>query len=57
MENKRWYDYRIFVGAFPGGDLGESIQAIRARYDPKTARITAPHVTLAGTYYECLDQA
>jgi len=44
-------DYRIFVGAFPGGELAERIQSIRTRYDPKTARITAPHVTLAGTYW------
>jgi 2'-5' RNA ligase len=44
-------DYRIFVGAFPTGDLAERIQDVRQRYDPKTARITAPHVTLAGTYW------
>lgn len=42
--------YRIFVGAFLNGDLNERIQAIRMRWDPKTARITPPHVTLAGTY-------
>ena len=44
-------DYRIFVGAFPGGDLAERIQALRQRLDPVTARITPPHVTLAGTYW------
>ena len=44
-------DYRIFVGAFPTGELAERIQAIRLRYDSKTAHITAPHVTLAGTYW------
>ncbi len=44
-------DYRIFVGAFPGGDLAERIQHIRQQYDPKTARITPPHVTMAGTYW------
>jgi 2'-5' RNA ligase len=44
-------DYRIFVGAFPNGVLGERLQALRERYDPKTAAITAPHVTLAGTYW------
>jgi 2'-5' RNA ligase len=44
-------DYRIFVGAFPAGSLAEEIQAIRERYDAKTARITPPHVTLAGTYW------
>ncbi len=44
-------DYRIFVGAFPTGDLAERIQALRQRHDAVTARITAPHVTLAGTYW------
>lgn len=44
-------DYRIFVGAFPEGDLAARIQAVREKYDPVTARITAPHVTLAGTYW------
>lgn len=45
------HDYRIFVGAFPQGELAQRIQAIREQYDPVTARITAPHVTLAGTYW------
>lgn len=44
-------DYRIFIGAFPEGKLAEQIQAIRQQYDPKTAVITPPHVTLAGTYW------
>jgi len=44
-------DYRIFVGAFPAGELAGSIQVIRECYDPKTAAITPPHVTLAGTYW------
>jgi 2'-5' RNA ligase len=44
-------DYRIFVGAFPEGDLADRIQALRLRHDARTARITAPHVTLAGTYW------
>lgn len=44
-------EYRIFFGAFPEGELAEQIQAVRERYDAKTARITAPHVTLAGTYW------
>jgi 2'-5' RNA ligase len=44
-------DYRIFVGAFPTGELAERIQAVREKYDPKTAAITPPHVTLAGTYW------
>jgi 2'-5' RNA ligase len=43
-------DYRIFVGAFPGGELAEEIQSLRHDHDPKTARITDPHVTLAGIY-------
>ena len=44
-------DYRIFVGAFPTGELAERIQAVRVQHDAKTARITAPHVTMAGTYW------
>lgn len=44
-------DYRIFVGAFPTEPLNEQIQAMRQGYDAKTARITPPHVTLAGTYW------
>lgn len=44
-------DYRIFVGAFPTGELANDIQAVREQYDGKTARITPPHVTLAGTYW------
>ena len=44
-------DYRIFVGAFPEGDLADRIQAVRLRHDATTACITDPHVTLAGTYW------
>lgn len=44
-------DYRVFIGVFPQGDLANRIQALREQYDPVTARITAPHVTLAGTYW------
>ncbi len=44
-------DYRIFIGAFPDGDLADQIQFIRQQYDPQTAVITPPHVTLAGTYW------
>ena len=44
-------DYRIFVGAFPEGDLADRIQAVRLQHDARTARITAPHVTVAGTYW------
>lgn len=46
-------NYRIFVGAFPTGELAERIQAVRLQHDAKTARITAPHVTVAGTYWRC----
>lgn len=44
-------DYRIFVGAFPGGEFAARVQAVRREWDPLTARITPPHVTLAGTYW------
>jgi len=45
------HDYRIFIGAFPIGDLADRIQRVRRQHDPPTARITPPHVTLAGTYW------
>lgn len=48
---QRQGDYRIFVGAFPSGELAERIQSLRQQYDPRTAAITEPHVTLAGTYW------
>ena len=44
-------DYRIFVGAFPTGEIARRIQDLREASDPKTARITDPHVPLAGTYW------
>lgn len=44
-------DYRIFVGAFPEGEKIEQIQQLREQIDWKTAQITPPHVTLAGTYW------
>lgn len=44
-------DYRIFVGAFLDGRLRNEIQTLRLAYDPKTALVTPPHVTLAGTYW------
>lgn len=44
-------DYRIFMGAFLEGELAAEIQALRESIDPLTATITAPHVTLAGTYW------
>lgn len=46
MEN-----YRIFVGAFPSGQLTDQIQNLRQQHDPKTAFITPPHVTLSGTVW------
>lgn len=48
---QRTGDYRIFVGAFPTGELATNLQSIREELDVKTAKITAPHVTLAGTYW------
>jgi 2'-5' RNA ligase len=48
---QRQGDYRIFVGAFPEGEQIEQIQQLRQQIDPKTAEITPPHVTLAGTYW------
>lgn len=44
-------DYRIFVGAFPEGEKIEQVQQLREQLDQKTAEITPPHVTLAGTYW------
>ena len=44
-------EYRIFIGAFPQGEIASRLQAVREHYDRVTARITAPHVTLAGTYW------
>ncbi len=44
-------DYRIFIGAFPTGELAENIQKIRKEVDGQTAKTTAPHVTLAGVYW------
>ncbi len=41
----------MFVGAFPAGELAERIQSVRVAYDAKTAVITPPHITLAGTYW------
>lgn len=51
MDTAKGQDYRIFVGAFPAGELAERIQAVRQAHDAKTALITPPHVTLAGTYW------
>lgn len=50
-QRQRRGDYRIFVGAFPEGELIAELQALRERIDPVTAAITPPHVTLAGTYW------
>jgi 2'-5' RNA ligase len=43
--------YRIFIGAYPSGQLAEKLQELRQYYDPKTAAISDPHVTLAGSYW------
>lgn len=50
-QRQRRGDYRLFVGAFPEGELAAEIQALREQIDPITAAITPPHVTLAGTYW------
>ena len=50
-QRQRKGDYRIFVGAFPEGELVGRVEALRKKYDPQTAAITPPHVTLAGTYW------
>jgi 2'-5' RNA ligase len=39
----------IFVLAPIGGEAGERIRALQAEYDPKLARESPPHVTLAGS--------
>lgn len=44
-------DYRIFIAAFPEGEVVEQIQALREQYDPETAVVLPPHVTLAGIYW------
>ncbi len=44
-------DYRIFIGAFLTSELAERLRFVQERYDPPTAHITPPHVTLAGTYW------
>lgn len=48
-EKKAPDEYRIFVGAFPQGSTGDKLQALRLKYDAKTAHITPPHITLWGT--------
>lgn len=48
---QRTGDYRIFVGAFPTGELADRIQSVRENLDPQTAAVAMPHVTLAGTYW------
>ena len=39
----------IFVLAPVGGEAGARIRALQAEYDPKLARESPPHVTLAGS--------
>lgn len=38
-----------FILAELGGEAGAAIRAVQARYDPKLARESPPHVTLAGS--------
>jgi 2'-5' RNA ligase len=38
-----------FILAEIGGDAGAQIRALQARYDPKLARESPPHVTVAGS--------
>ena len=51
VPRQRIGDYRVFVGAFPTGEMAESLQKTREEIDSKTAQITPPHVTIAGTYW------
>ncbi len=44
-------DYRLFVGAFPTGELADRLQQLRKEVDGQTAVITPPHITLAGIYW------
>jgi 2'-5' RNA ligase len=39
----------IFILAELSGAAAEAVRALQARYDPKLARSTQPHVTLAGS--------
>ena len=48
---QRLGDYRLFVGAFPTGELADRIQKIRAEARGGYVTSLEPHVTLAGTYW------
>lgn len=39
----------IFVIAELPGEAGEQVRALQQRFDPKLARLTPPHITLAGS--------
>ena len=41
--------FGIFILAELPGDAGEQVRALQQRFDPKLARLTPPHVTLAGS--------
>lgn len=41
--------FGIFILAELPGDAGEQVRALQQRFDPKLARLTPPHITLAGS--------
>ncbi len=41
--------FGIFILAELPGEAGDQIRALQQRFDPKLARLTPPHVTLAGS--------
>lgn len=41
--------FGIFILAELPGDAGAQVRALQQRFDPKLARLTPPHVTLAGS--------
>ena len=41
--------FGIFILAELPGEAGEQVRAIQQRFDPKLARLTPPHITLAGS--------
>ncbi len=41
--------FGIFILAELPGEAGEQVRILQQRYDPKLARLTPPHVTLAGS--------
>ena len=41
--------FGIFILAELPGEAGEQVRALQQRFDPKLARLTPPHITLAGS--------